>query len=302
MVSAGFLNIERELKSTIESEINRLGIMYRLFSRVKDKGSIDEKKSRKSYSKDGKKMQDIFGFRLITYFNDDVPLLFTTLKGMFEIDNEEYDKPESNQFEPLRKNLVCKLPQDLKRTFIELQQADPELEIVDDTFEIQFRTTLSEGWHEVEHNMRYKCKSEWDSFKQENRMMNGIYASLEASDYTLKSIFDELAFQNYKTKKWEAMLRNKFRLRFKLTPLSQGISDILDETPDIAKTIFKMNRIELLDQISNSKLVIQYSLDNIVYLVNHLKIKDDKLFDLTPTILKDQFQSNFQNNSVTEII
>ncbi|RGY92598.1 hypothetical protein DXA15_21945 [Parabacteroides sp. AM58-2XD] len=27
---------------------------------------------------------------------------------------------------------------------------------IDSTFKIQVRTTLSEGWHEIEHNMRYK--------------------------------------------------------------------------------------------------------------------------------------------------
>lgn len=46
--------------------------------------------------------------------------------------------------------MICDLPKDLKNAFDELRAKKmEEYASVDSTFEIQFRTTLSEGWHEV---------------------------------------------------------------------------------------------------------------------------------------------------------
>lgn len=36
---------------------------------------------------------------------------------------------------------------------------------IDDTFEIQIKTMFFEGWHEIEHDMRYKGEELWKNYK-----------------------------------------------------------------------------------------------------------------------------------------
>src|SRR5690606_280477 len=105
----------------------------------------------------------------------------------------------------------------------EIKNTNSDFELIDNTFEIQFRTTLSEGWHEVDHLMRYKCKSDWQELTSESRMLNGIYATLETNDQALKALFDDISYHHYKAKQWEAMLRNKLRLRFSLNKRDEEI-------------------------------------------------------------------------------
>ncbi|WP_202796549.1 hypothetical protein, partial [Thermophagus xiamenensis] len=64
--------------------------------------------------------------------------------------------------------------------------------MIDNTFEVQLRTILSEGWHEVDHSLRYKCKDDWKDYPDQERLLNGIYAALETNDSTLKSLFREI--------------------------------------------------------------------------------------------------------------
>jgi ppGpp synthetase/RelA/SpoT-type nucleotidyltranferase len=58
--------------------------------------------------------------------------------------------------------MICRMPDYETGVFEEIKPNNPQYDLVDNTFEIQFRTTLSEGWHEVDHLMRYKCKPDWE--------------------------------------------------------------------------------------------------------------------------------------------
>lgn len=217
----GIENIQKELEKLLSNELKRIGILCRLFSRIKDPNSIKDKLERKQYYNSNKLMQDFFGFRVATYFNDDLEIVVGLCENLFQKEELVYDEPKAEEFRPLRKNMICRLPANLLKTYDEVKHLDEELyKFIDSTFEIQFRTTLSEGWHEVEHLMRYKCKTEWEQLQNENRMLNGIYATLETSDQALKSLFDNVAYHHYKRKNWEAMLRNKLRLRFLLNNVS----------------------------------------------------------------------------------
>ena len=65
----GLQNILTNIQREILSEINRIGIHCRVHARIKDTGSLKEKIDRKKregkgYSTNGKKVQDILGFRL----------------------------------------------------------------------------------------------------------------------------------------------------------------------------------------------------------------------------------------------
>lgn len=66
------------------------------------------------------------------------------------------------------------MPPKLALLHHDLCQKDSDYALTDATYEIQFRTTLSEGWHEIDHALRYKCKTDWDKHEDEERAFNGI--------------------------------------------------------------------------------------------------------------------------------
>ena len=100
---------------------------------------------------------------------------------------------------------------------------------IDKTFEVQVRTTFSEGWHEVDHDVRYKHKEEWEEHYEFSRELNGIYATLEICDRSMVNLLERLAYKNYKNMQIEAMLRNKFRLRFENPVLSVPLMEFLQK-------------------------------------------------------------------------
>lgn len=280
--------IERSLRDLIDAELTRAGILYRLFSRVKDQNSIQEKIARKNYQLSGKRVQDLIGFRIVTYFNDDIKPIIDLCQKKYIIEELVYDNPDAESFKPLRKNMICKLPEKLSEILNEIKVASDDYDFVDNTFEIQFRTTLSEGWHEVDHNLRYKCKEEWVELDAESRMLNGIYASLETSDQALKALFDDIAYHHYKQRNWEAMMRNKFRLRFKMGAINQELLKVLNKDLNIGKLILKSDRNALIKAIIDMRLTMSLTFDNVLYFINYCFIKNPAILDLTPQILKDE--------------
>jgi ppGpp synthetase/RelA/SpoT-type nucleotidyltranferase len=299
-MNEGLILIERNIREQIEISLKRTGLLYRLFSRIKDTNSIKEKIERKSYGINGKQMQDIIGFRITTYFSDDVNVLVDYFSSYFEKIDLQYDTPDKEVFKPLRKNLVCRMFGDNLQIFNEIKEMYlDEFNLIDSTFEIQFRTTLSEGWHEVDHNMKYKCQNEWKD--SQIRILNGIYATLETSDHALITLFEDNAYQHYKEKNWTGMLRNKYRLRFDLKPLSSEISTLLDRNNDLAKLLFKIGRRDIVNEIMNTNIRMKITFDNIVFLCNFLKIKNTEIYELTPDILKDDFNECFGNNNYREL-
>ena len=87
---------------------------------------------------------------------------------------------------------------------------------IDTTFEIQFRTVFFEGWHEIEHDMRYKSllsdNEFWRGSEELSRILNCILANLELSDWSLVQLFEQLSYNHYKNANWELMLKSKFRI------------------------------------------------------------------------------------------
>ncbi|MGE6221032.1 hypothetical protein ACQKCH_14475 [Nubsella zeaxanthinifaciens] len=286
--------IEKKIKDKLVDELKRTGLLFRLFSRVKDQNSIDEKFTRKSYSADGDLMQDLIGFRITTYFSDDLKIVVELCEKLFGKIELVYDEPDTEIFRPLRKNMICKIPKEENKFFNDVKISNAHLELVDDTFEIQFRTTLSEGWHEVDHLMRYKCKPDWSGLTDESRMLNGIYATLETNDQALKALFDDISYHHYKSKKWEAMLRNKLRLRFSLDRLDSDISDYLNNNVDVGKRIFKLNRAKIINTYINSTLTFaSTTFDNWVFFINYCFLKDEFITSKTPSVLIEEFDLAF---------
>lgn len=70
--------IRTNIENRIIPILDKAGMYYRIFSRVKSTSSINRKLSKKAieYREKGKKMQDIIGIRIIFYFKK--MLIFST--------------------------------------------------------------------------------------------------------------------------------------------------------------------------------------------------------------------------------
>ena len=296
MPEYGLELIEKKIKDKLVNELTRTGLLFRLFSRVKEEISINDKFSRKTYSVDGNKMQDLIGFRITTYFSDDLKIVVDLCEKLFKKIELVYDEPNTEVFKPLRKNMICQIPGEENIIFNEIKTGNRNFDLIDNTFEIQFRTTLSEGWHEVDHLMRYKCKTDWEELIDESRMLNGIYATLETNDQALKALFDDISYRHYRSKKWEAMLRNKLRLRFRLEAFDPDILSYLNAIPQIGKNIFKLNRNKIINTYVTSTLSFPVTFDNWIYFINFCFLDDGFIKSKTPSFLMEDFKTSLRGN------
>ncbi len=274
-------NIAAKLQAAVQSELDRLGLLCRVFSRAKSEHSLNKKITREpgKYSIDGKKIQDAFGVRVALYFPDDQAVAIQVLKKKYVYDDESstIDNPAGSVFSATRCNLVFKLPPELS----EQSSIIRGNQLIDSTFEVQIRTILSEGWHEVEHDMRYKCQADWAAYTDLDRALNGIYASLETSDWGMMRVFEGLSYRHYKAKEWNQMIRTKFRLRSE-GELDQSIIEALNKNPEVGKKIFRVSREDFLGSFTDHKLEIPITPDNIVYLCNYRHLGEPSLSALTP--------------------
>ena len=293
----GLQIIERKIKENIENELNNVGFLYRIFSRIKNIESIKEKKIRKEKEGNGYKigdklMQDVIGIRVVTYFQDDIDLIIEILRTKLNYLSEEIDDHKLTVFKPKRTNIICEFSDEQKETFLSIQRTHQEFDIIDTTFEIQLRTILSEGWHEIDHTLRYKSKSDWSEHKESERLLNGIYASLEANDIALKNLFNELSYKHFKNHNWEGLLRTKFRLHFKIKPLNNKIIRILNNNNGLAKELMRLDRHDTLLTLYKANLSFPNTMDNLLYLINILILRDKNLFTITPDIIIEAARNN----------
>lgn len=285
----------KEIVADIESVLNKCGIMYHVFYRTKSAMSIDSKLKNKGaeYREKGKKMQDLLALRITLYFTDDVEIIHNYLKNQPNFDSESVDESEVDKFCPKRLNLVMRVQEKHSQDMKAARQETNYEDLIDDTYEIQIRTILSEGWHEVEHDLRYKCKNEWDDFKEESRLLNGIYATLENSEWAMLTLFDRLSYLQYKNKAWNSMLRNKMRVRFADKGLSEEICTYLSNNTETAKLLFRANRSVILKSIMEKGFSYPLTYDTVLHLINHIKVKDKILAKYEDNILKQDMDLLF---------
>lgn len=285
-------HIAENLKSEIESELSRAGLLFRVFARAKSQQSIQSKLALKNYGAGAhdKKMQDLYGVRVALYFPDDSTLAQKLLKSKYEYDSvaSTIDLPSDATFGPTRCNLIFRLPEPHSRTSTLLRE-EPR---IDKTFEVQFRTVFSEGWHEIEHDLRYKCKDDWQPHKDLNRALNGFIATLETCDWAIVKLFEDLAWRHYKAKEWLPMLRTKFRLRWQSSSLNEDIQESFIQDNELAKAIFRINRQELLTKLVASRIDLPVTPSNIVFICNHFFVKSDDLRKLAPEPVNDELRNS----------
>ncbi|MBU0654640.1 MAG: RelA/SpoT domain-containing protein [Gammaproteobacteria bacterium] len=284
----GGLNSEAVRKTIVErvvSDLDRVGLMYRIFSRSKDRDSLRRKIEADENYGITKKIQDLIGIRVVLYFNDDIDTVRNVVSRMYEERSNDVsiDEAKNDEFRALRYNIVYSLSNDLS-SVLGLKDND---NTIDTTFELQIRTIFSEGWHEVEHDLRYKCKSDWEGSDEQSRRLNGVYASLETNEWTMIKIFDELAYKHYKNNEWPAMFRQKFRLRFSDMTLDDSISEIFEDI-SIVKKFFRINRAELINNMIDKDFNYPVNLNNIIYFANLTKINNEQILSITPSLMLEE--------------
>lgn len=279
----------RAIAKNIEEILGGVGIFFRIFYRGKSSDSL-QKKIDKNPGKYGesKKIQDLIGIRVCLYFSDDIDLVKDLISKKFEYDHSSstIDLPGETEFGPTRYNLIFKLPDALKQAMEVPASIRP---VVDLTFEVQIRTVLSEGWHEVEHDLRYKYPNDWNDGDLASRAFNGVFAALETSEWTMLKILDDQAHSHYKNRDWKAMLRSKFRLRFSDQTIDQKLISWLDSSPNDAKNIFRASREDVISYIVELGRM-PVTMNNILYLYNWRVIKNTSILDITPSYLLRLFE------------
>lgn len=280
-----------EIQKNIEKVLLSSGLMYRLFSRAKSPQSVKIKLDDKSdmYKTEKRKMQDLIGLRIVVYFADDQKICEKIVNRLYNRVEDSIDKFKSDTFGPTRWNVIYRLPPNLSEQI----QTIRENVFIDDTFEVQFRTILSEGWHEVDHDLRYKCKDEWEGHQDLSRALNGILATLEISDWSILKIFDELAYRNYKSKDWCSLIRNKFRVRLLDGKISDDIIYILNSNTDIGKAIFRYERDDLLNQLVNIPSLLPITANNIIFILNRETIGNSDIMRFEPRPVKEILERTF---------
>lgn len=276
-------SVMKDVSEKISTKLSDVGLMFRIFSRVKNQTSLEKKlSSDKEYGK-SKKLQDLVGVRVVLYFNDDIEIVREILSAEFteRKDDASIDKNKKEEFKATRFNIVYELGGELTYQLALGEQAHK----IDNTFELQIRTIFSEGWHEVEHDLRYKCQDDWQGFDNQSRRLNGVYATLETSEWTMIKIFDELAYSHYKNREWSAMLRQKFRLRFIDESISRDLENIFAADNELAKRFFRLDRTNLIREMSSRGFFFPMKLQNLIYFANIAKIKDDRISKLTPSFM-----------------
>ena len=238
--------IAQRLESLLATQLNNCGLMFRLFSRVKTTSSLAHKMRIKGEKyRSGKSLiQDMIGLRIVAYFQDDVETLATYF-SYGEAVGSSIDELDSSTFCPQRLNLTCPIPEALVSDFRQGLPAE-YAPYIDNTYEIQIRTVFSEGWHEVEHDLRYKCKADWEQCEPYSRVLNGLIATLETAEWNMKMLFDQMAHTNLQTKNYRAMLRNKMHLRLQGEDFSEEVSDCLRQHPEVAEQVLRADRLVLL--------------------------------------------------------
>lgn len=289
-------NIAKKIEDDLANKLSNCGLMFRLFSRAKTSESLRHKMAMKGdkYHSGKSKIQDMIGLRIVTYFQDDVDVLACYYSYGKMMQSSAIDELSSSTFCPQRLNLVCSLPTELIEEF---RQALPTefAPYIDDTYEIQIRTIFSEGWHEVEHDLRYKCKEDWQNYESYSRILNGVIATLETAEWNMKALFNDMARANLRMSDFRAMMRNKMHIRIKDEGFSKHIIEYLRKNTSIAEELFNADRMIIILTLLNHKGSIELTYDNLLFLINRIEMNNNQLASLETEETKQMLDAFFES-------
>ena len=271
--------IASKLTSDISASLSRCGLMFRTFTRVKTESSIKHKIEVK-YAGKKVRIQDMIGIRIVAYFQDDVDAL-SLYYSVGDVVKKSIDEYDSSTFRPQRLNITSRIPAEMKDEFI-ASLPEQYRDCIEPTYELQIRTVFSEGWHEVEHDLRYKCHEDWAGCESYSRALNGIIATLETAEWNMKAIFATMARDNFRHSNYTAMLRNKFHLKFKSESLSDGMTDFLRENLHLAEAVLNADRLIIVYTLLTHEADFNLTYDNLLFLINRIEMMDPDLMAMEP--------------------
>lgn len=297
-------NVKMSLLNTLVTKLNNAGIYFNSTSRIKSESSLLHKLETGKYSmqEGGRKIQDIIGIRINLFYLEDMDICEKILEETFLLDNWSKTKNEENKFEAQKCNGVFRIPSKYLRNIPASVWNKP----FDQTFEVQLRTVLFEGWHEIEHEMRYKYKlgsdsketDLWTGHEDLSRVMNSIIANLELCDWSIMQIFNSIHDSQYKEKNWENAIRSKYRLRITQDPLKPEFREYLDNNPDIVAQFHTVSKRELVEILLNKKYHKELTPDRVIYLINKEIVHNEYISRLLD---KEQFVPAVRPEVKTEI-
>jgi len=297
-------NVKMSLLNTLVTKLNNAGIYFNSTSRIKSESSLLHKLETGKYSmqEGGRKIQDIIGIRINLFYLEDMDICEKILEETFLLDNWSKTKNEENKFEAQKCNGVFRIPSKYLRNIPASVWNKP----FDQTFEVQLRTVLFEGWHEIEHEMRYKYKlgsdsketDLWTGHEDLSRVMNSIIANLELCDWSIMQIFNSIQDSQYKEKNWENAIRSKYRLRITQDPLKPELREYLDNNPDIVAQFHTVSKRELVEILLNKKYHKELTPDRVIYLINKEIVHNEYISRLLD---KEQFVPAVRPEVKTEI-
>lgn len=268
--------VEQDLKRIISDRLEQCGLYFRVFSRIKTATSMARKFELKEYG-DDRKLQDLVGVRVNLYFDDDVDICKNIMEHTFDAIEWSTSERSEEEFKPTKLNGVFRLPEYLKAEI----SSDTWDMYIDDTFEIQIKTMFFEGWHEIEHDMRYKGEELWKDYQGFSRYFNSILATLELCDKSMVRLFEDLGHDLYKTGRWSDMIKSHFRLKLgeaSLYPeVEQLLNEDLDRVDNLAKRIYKTPKTVLVDQLLKRSKKIPINVNTIIALLNDSQFHDSRL-------------------------
>ena len=279
--------IGERLEEDITGILDRAGIYFRIFHRAKTPFSIARKLEKDGYGFEDveKKLQDIIGLRVVVYYYDDMAIIRTILEETFRRVGEwSQTGTTEEEFKATKLNGVFRVPDEYQRIY----NGDISGIPADFTFEVQLRTISFEGWHEIEHDMRYKS-THGDEFWRNNedlsRTLNCVLANLELCDWSTLSVFDKLAEYHFHEGNWEMMMKGKYRLRFDVQPLAPELVEFLNENPEVAYCLYRSERDQVIfamlrdghhDKITYNR-VLKVTKNAVATYDGRTKIKLDKI-------------------------
>ena len=297
-------NVKMSLLNTLVTKLNNAGIYFNSTSRIKSESSLLHKLETGKYSmqEGGRKIQDIIGIRINLFYLEDMDICEKILEETFLLDNWSKTKNEENKFEAQKCNGVFRIPSKYLRNIPASVWNKP----FDQTFEVQLRTVLFEGWHEIEHEMRYKYKlgsdsketDLWTGHEDLSRVMNSIIANLELCDWSIMQIFNSIHDSQYKEKNWENAIRSKYRLRITQDPLKPELREYLDNNPDIVAQFHDVSKRDLVEILLNKKYHKELTPDRVIYLINKEIVHNEYISRLLD---KEQFVPAVRPEVKTEI-
>lgn len=269
--------VETDLKRIISERLEQCGMYYRVFSRIKTASSMARKFELKEYGEE-RKLQDLVGVRINLYFDDDVDICRDIMARTFDAIEWSTSERSEDEFKPAKLNGVFRLPEYLKN---EISPETWQMSI-DDTFEIQIKTMFFEGWHEIEHDMRYKGEELWSHYPGFSRYLNSILATLELCDKSMITLFEDLGHALYKSGRWSDMIKSHFRLKMGTAPLYPEVEQLLNEDKEqvvenLAKRIYKTKKQFLVDQLLKKGRKVPINANTIVALLNDSLFHDSRL-------------------------